>query len=446
MKSICLIFMINLILVFTFSGLTEENRERLPNLEERQRIEESLKKLQKLKKYLHIERRVLQEGDSSESESGESESESQPAGNQTQPEPVVTITTIPEKFSEPDRASKIVLVDYMNFNAEKKPTKSKKDPSSNKEIYLIDFLMLLFFNIEGRIPEKVTVNLIVSSQTSLRSLQEKVSTPAECIIHPSDKGKDGNNATIKYNCEAEAAVQPNVVGADENLGFYEKENDTAPRTDLNGEVEITPQAYEAATNLEVNTQPASHAAQLEGKAEKKGDSIVISGSLKCDNDTEAETELKKAKEIMFTFYDNSTTIPKHDRKRVMNCQVTKNEPKNYEITCNPDGSFQGSLHRKTGTTANTLLMLYLEEGKEGVVIVKETPSNDSNSTNTNTINRSIYRKSSSGLSGGSIAGIVIACAAALIIATILALVLKGPKVPANNHSSIVGLKSDDFQG
>lgn len=81
--------MINLILVFTFSGLTEEDRERLPNLEERQRIEESLKKLQKLKKYLHMERRVLQEGDSSESESesesgeSESESESQPAGNQT---------------------------------------------------------------------------------------------------------------------------------------------------------------------------------------------------------------------------------------------------------------------------------------------------------------------------------------------------------------------------
>jgi len=91
-------------------------------------------------------------------------------------------------------------------------------------------------------------------------------------------------------------------------------------------------------------------------------------------------------------------------------------------------------------------MLNLEEGKEGVAIVKEAPSSDSDSTNTNTINRSIYRKSSSGLSGGSIAGIVIACAAALIIATILALALKGPKAPVASNSSIVGLKTDDFQG
>ena len=460
MKSICLIFMINLILVFTFSGLTEEDRERLPNLEERQRIEESLKKLQKLKKYLHMERRVLQEGDSSESESesesgesesesgeseSESESESQPAGNQTEPEPVVTVTTTPEKFSEPTRTSKVILVSYNNFNAEKSPKKSRKDPNSTKEVYLIDFLMRLFFNIVGKVPEKVTVNLFVSSQTSLRSLQEKVSTPAECIIDPSDKGKDGNNSTIKYNCEAEAEVQPNVVGADEKLDLYEKENDAAPINDLSGEIEITPQAYVEATNLEVKTQKTSNFVQLNGKAEQKGDSIVISGTL----DPPDSEELKNAKEIEFTFYDNSTTITStdyEDRKRVMKCQVTKTDPKNYEITCNPDGSFQGSLHQKTGTTGGTSLMLNLEEGKEGVAIVKEAPSSDSDSTNTNTINRSIYRKSSSGLSGGSIAGIVIACAAALIIATILALVLKGPKVPANNHSSIVGLKSDDFQG
>ena len=61
-------------------------------------------------------------------------------------------------------------------------------------------------------------------------------------------------------------------------------------------------------------------------------------------------------------------------------------------------------------------------------------------------NPTYYRKNSSGLSGGAIAGIVIACAAALIIATILALALKGPKAPVQNNSSIVGLKTDDFQG
>ena len=54
-----------------------------------------------------------------------------------------------------------------------------------------------------------------------------------------------------------------------------------------------------------------------------------------------------------------------------------------------------------------------------------------------------WRKNSRGLSGGAIAGIVIACASVLILITILAMFLRKSKRTHENESTIVGLKSID---
>jgi hypothetical protein len=53
-----------------------------------------------------------------------------------------------------------------------------------------------------------------------------------------------------------------------------------------------------------------------------------------------------------------------------------------------------------------------------------------------------YRKKSSGLSGGAIAGIVIACVVVLVAASIAAIMLRKPSPPIDN-STVVGLKSTD---
>jgi hypothetical protein len=163
-------------------------------------------------------------------------------------------------------------------------------------------------------------------------------------------------------------------------------------------------------------------------------------------DEDAITELEQGKDIEFTFYDNSANPAlKHgkralqdleDRKQQMTCKVTSKEQNDYKIRCDPKKAFQGNLHRAVGNVGQTSLMLDLEKDKDRVSV--DPDSSQKNPT--------YYRKNSSGLSGGAIAGIVIACAAALIIATILALALKGPKAPVANNSSIVGLKTDDFQG
>ena len=88
-----------------------------------------------------------------------------------------------------------------------------------------------------------------------------------------------------------------------------------------------------------------------------------------------------------------------------------------------------NLHLSAGTTSdNTLVTVYMKD-----------------STNTTQItttggNRYSYNKSSSGLSGGAIAGIVIACVAVLLAASIAAIMLRKPAPPIDN-TTVVGLKT-----
>ena len=55
----------------------------------------------------------------------------------------------------------------------------------------------------------------------------------------------------------------------------------------------------------------------------------------------------------------------------------------------------------------------------------------------------VYRKSSSGLSGGAIAGIVIACVAVLIAAAVAAIMLRKPTPPIDN-TTVVDLKQENI--
>lgn len=128
----------------------------------------------------------------------------------------------------------------------------------------------------------------------------------------------------------------------------------------------------------------------------------------------------------------------------VSCKAQDNRNNNYEFRCTPEEGVKGSIYLSTIT-----------DGKKNAVSLNLTRGNDSvdysknSTTPTTNINKGIatYRKSSSGLSGGAIAGIVIACCVVLIIATLVAIMMRKSAVvtaPLQTQTpSIVGLRSVD---
>jgi len=127
----------------------------------------------------------------------------------------------------------------------------------------------------------------------------------------------------------------------------------------------------------------------------------------------------------------------------INCYLQNKNGINHEFKCYPpDDGITGSIYLaplvdKYGNG----ISLEMDEGQDTISF----PTKNSGGTtgNSTIINRGNYRKTSSGLSGGAIAGIVIACAVVLIIASIIAMMLRRNKALVENNSSIIGLRTID---
>ena len=92
-----------------------------------------------------------------------------------------------------------------------------------------------------------------------------------------------------------------------------------------------------------------------------------------------------------------------------------------------------------------VVTLHMKEGVSTPVnweVVSTDTDKTTDATKTDAVNNISYRKNSSGLSGGAIAGIVIACAVVLIAASIVAMMLRKPAPPLDN-TTVVGLKTVD---
>ena len=103
------------------------------------------------------------------------------------------------------------------------------------------------------------------------------------------------------------------------------------------------------------------------------------------------------------------------------------------ITCdtNKESMSETDLHGKSGLTSNNnKVYLTMINGnstiKEGEYEAATSPT---------------YRKSSSGLSGGAIAGIVIACVVVLIAAAVAAIMLRKPTPPPVDNTTVTGLQT-----
>ena len=124
---------------------------------------------------------------------------------------------------------------------------------------------------------------------------------------------------------------------------------------------------------------------------------------------------------------------------------TQGDPKKINCTAQKSGSSctlncDTSENPLSTNVGNLALSVYDDEVYLTFNLPEGAPLNDPINAGASSHSNTFYRKSSSGLSGGAIAGIVIACVVVLAAASIAAIMLRKPAPPVDN-TTVVGLKT-----
>ena len=155
-----------------------------------------------------------------------------------------------------------------------------------------------------------------------------------------------------------------------------------------------------------------------------GEDFNIQGYTKPDR-TFLEQYVNQAIKLIFTYTSSSSGRRLEETSDKPSCTVQSSK----EIQCKGDIPGKITKIEKTGDDYK------LEFVPQNETTYPDSPNSGSNSA--------VYRKSSSGLSGGAIAGIVIACVVVLIAAAVAAIMLRKPSPPIDN-TTVVDLKQENI--
>ena len=386
-------------------------------------------RIEKMKNHMRKVKGLLRNLDSSESddesddesnddEEGSGSEDENPSGNTTQPTVEETLPTTPKNTGR-----KNALIQLIGFNS------FKAEP---REEIITFRTYFIYINIYPA--RYVLINIAIKSTKGFRNLDDGdviKKEPANCSISKEDENKTEGN--VRYDCNAKkdsGAVVTNVTVL--NVTFSE------PKLNME-DINYSEEAALAAAQLSSQTQEINKMFTLNGgRLTTYPNYFIITGEI---TDEDFKPNYGITDSLILKVVDNST-----DPSTAYNvsCKAQDNGNNNYEFRCTPEEGVKGSIYLSTIT-----------DGKKNAVSLNLTRGNDSvdysknSTTPTTNINKGIatYRKSSSGLSGGAIAGIVIACCVVLIIATLVAIMMRKSAVvtaPLQTQTpSIVGLRSVD---
>ena len=382
-------------------------------------------RIEKMKNHMRKVKGLLRNLDSSESddesnddEEGSGSEDENPSGNTTQPTVEETLPTTPKNTGR-----KNALIQLIGFNS------FKAEP---REEIITFRTYFIYINIYPA--RYVLINIAIKSTKGFRNLDDGdviKKEPANCSISKEDEYKTEGN--VRYDCNAKkdsGEVVTNVTVL--NVTFSE------PKLNME-DINYSEEAALAAAQLSSQTQEINKMFTLNGgRLTTYPNYFIITGEI---TDEDFKPNYGITDSLILKVVDNST-----DPSTAYNvsCKAQDNGNNNYEFRCTPEEGVKGSIYLSTIT-----------DGKKNAVSLNLTRGNDSvdysknSTTPTTNINKGIatYRKSSSGLSGGAIAGIVIACCVVLIIATLVAIMMRKSAVvtaPLQTQTpSIVGLRSVD---
>ena len=303
-----------------------------------------------------------------------------------------------------------------------------------------------------------TINLrlrIAYSFGRLRNLQDESaaeSVPSTCYINnPELAGKNGTGANIKYDCNATTTYNAtDITNVTINTDVPLKADNQSfsfENVTFNGN-----SSEEAANLVEATDQVEGEPIDIrDADITVEEDKVVFTGTVAGDEGASTAKAMYDGEEtftmLLSDFSSGEEKFEEYD------CQISSytadGDNGKVDMTCetpnknlkNPNAfNFDDSL-----SIGDRVVTLHMKEGVSTPVnweVVSTDTDKTTDATKTDAVNNISYRKNSSGLSGGAIAGIVIACAVVLIAASIVAMMLRKPAPPLDN-TTVVGLKTVD---
>ena len=315
-----------------------------------------------------------------------------------------------EKISTTNTSAPIQIFDFYGY---------EKGTASNGKIPFTFKVLFYFLGIP--IPDTVMLPLKVTTG-SLRQLQSgEQDIYATCT--PTDKSEteadEQGGRSKEFTCsgEAEGSSISNVKYDDSRKIKTIKDGNTTSYH--GGDVYF---ADGAQANKDQIDKAPSYA----------GVFVLKNGVVENTDENDGKFDIKGAMDRDIKSINNQNLDLAISTSQNLTCTVSGSTDSSV-ITCdtNKESMSETDLHGKSGLTSNNN-KVYLTMIKGNSTITEGEYEAATSPT---------YRKSSSGLSGGAIAGIVIACVVVLIAAAVAAIMLRKPTPPPVDNTTVTGLQT-----
>ena len=295
--------------------------------------------------------------------------------------------------------------------------------NQKKEDAFFTFHMFFSF-LQKLIAKVIKMRLrILYAPSRLRNLEDAAqSVPCKCDISEGfESGVEGNGENIDYSCKGKKDAGREVANVNLDTKVpMDMDGVTVPFDDVN----FSDEAANQAKNITAADSITEGWIVVNSFDEK----FLIKGK------PHPEPFLTSwvGKTIQITFVTTGSGRRLADTNETYDCKVESDLTEETQIQC--DGEIKTTSDKLKYATSNDV-DLALVPGDE--IKNKEISAKSGSGSGP------VYKKSSSGLSGGAIAGIVIACVAVLIAAAVAAIMLRKPTPPVDN-TTVVDLKQENI--